>query len=203
MSVARRLLLPGALIEVAARGAGWAVALARPALALPAEERARARLMGLRDGYEASRVGRHVVIDDPSRVRLGMGVRLGVGVTVMVGRSGRCEIGAGAHVMHGAVLAASGGIEIGARAAVSSGVTIHSVTQGPADGASRRAPVRIGAGALVGAGARILPGVRIGDGAALGAGAVAIRDVPPGAVAVGVPARITRRAWAPPDRGRA
>ena len=42
----------------------------------------------------------------------------------------------------------------------------------------------------VGAGAKILGAVKIGDGAAIGANAVVLTDVPGGAAAVGVPARI-------------
>ncbi len=45
-------------------------------------------------------------------------------------------------------------------------------------------------GASVGANATILPGLRIGRGAMVGAGAVVTRDVPPNAVVVGNPARI-------------
>ena len=43
---------------------------------------------------------------------------------------------------------------------------------------------------VVGAGAKILGPVWIGDGAQIGANAVVINDVPAGAIAVGVPARI-------------
>ncbi|UPT76027.1 MAG: acetyltransferase [Elusimicrobiota bacterium] len=48
---------------------------------------------------------------------------------------------------------------------------------------------RLGEGSFIGAGAVVLPGVSVGAGARLGAGAVATRDVPPGATAVGVPAK--------------
>lgn len=44
----------------------------------------------------------------------------------------------------------------------------------------------------VGAGAKILGGVRVGAHAIIGANAVVIEDVPEGATAVGVPARIVR-----------
>ncbi len=50
----------------------------------------------------------------------------------------------------------------------------------------------LGACVEVGAGARILGNVVIGDHARIGANAVVLCDVPPGATAVGVPARITR-----------
>ena len=48
----------------------------------------------------------------------------------------------------------------------------------------------IGSGVYIGAGAKVLGPVKIGDGARIGANAVVITDVPPGATAVGVPARI-------------
>ncbi len=54
------------------------------------------------------------------------------------------------------------------------------------------APV-IGNRVNIGAGAKILGGVHVGDDADIGANAVVIRDVPAGALAVGVPARIILR----------
>jgi serine O-acetyltransferase len=45
----------------------------------------------------------------------------------------------------------------------------------------------------VGAGAKILGAVRIGDGARIGANAVVLCDVPAGATAVGIPARILQK----------
>lgn len=61
------------------------------------------------------------------------------------------------------------------------------------DDATRQvAPIDIGEGAYVGAGAIILPGVTIGTGAKIGAGAVVTKDVPPGETWVGVPAQPLR-----------
>ena len=50
-------------------------------------------------------------------------------------------------------------------------------------------PVVFGEGALVGAGAVVLQYRRVGEGATVGAGAVVTKDLEPGVVAIGVPAR--------------
>jgi acetyltransferase-like isoleucine patch superfamily enzyme len=47
--------------------------------------------------------------------------------------------------------------------------------------------------AWIGAHVVVLPGVRIGKGAVIGAGAVVTRDVPAGAISCGVPLRVTRQ----------
>jgi serine O-acetyltransferase len=49
---------------------------------------------------------------------------------------------------------------------------------------------RLGNGVNVGAGSKILGAVTIGDGASIGANAVVVKDVPAGATAVGIPAKI-------------
>ncbi|MFM9888690.1 MAG: serine O-acetyltransferase [Burkholderiales bacterium] len=53
----------------------------------------------------------------------------------------------------------------------------------------KRVPI-IGNDVLIGVGACVLGPVKVGDGASIGANAVVLVDVPAGAVAVGVPARI-------------
>ena len=50
----------------------------------------------------------------------------------------------------------------------------------------------IGNRVYIGAGAKVLGPVTIGDGAAIGANAVVLTDVPAGATAVGVPAKIVK-----------
>jgi acetyltransferase-like isoleucine patch superfamily enzyme len=45
----------------------------------------------------------------------------------------------------------------------------------------------------IGGNATILPGVKIGAGSLIGAGAVVHRDVPPGVVAAGSPAKVIKK----------
>lgn len=50
----------------------------------------------------------------------------------------------------------------------------------------------IGNDVFIGANVTVLDGVKIADGAVIGAGAVVVKDVPPYAIAVGVPARVVK-----------
>jgi acetyltransferase-like isoleucine patch superfamily enzyme len=52
---------------------------------------------------------------------------------------------------------------------------------------------RVRRGASIGSGAVIMGGVTIGEGALVGAGAVVTKDVGPGEIVAGVPARLLRR----------
>lgn len=54
------------------------------------------------------------------------------------------------------------------------------------------APVRIGNNVWLAARVVVVKGVTIGDGAIVGAGAVVTKDIPAGAIAVGVPARVVK-----------
>jgi acetyltransferase-like isoleucine patch superfamily enzyme len=55
-------------------------------------------------------------------------------------------------------------------------------------------PITIARGVSLGSAALILGGLTVGEGAIVGAGAVVTKDVSPGTVVAGVPARALRRA---------
>ena len=61
----------------------------------------------------------------------------------------------------------------------------------------------IGNRVYIGAGAKIIGKLTVGDGARIGANAVVVNDVPSNATAVGIPARIIRRASAKPPKSLA
>ena len=69
-------------------------------------------------------------------------------------------------------------------------VIFQQVTIGDADDA--KSPPIIEGHVYIGAGAKVLGPIRIGAHAKIGANAVVLTDVPPGATAVGVPARISK-----------
>jgi serine O-acetyltransferase len=84
------------------------------------------------------------------------------------------------------------GVVIGETAEVGDGCTIYQgVTLGGtslAKGAKRHPT--LGRNVVVGAGAKVLGGFTVGDNANVGSNAVVTKPVPPGATAVGIPARI-------------
>jgi serine O-acetyltransferase len=84
------------------------------------------------------------------------------------------------------------GLVIGETAEVGDDCTLyHGVTLGGtslAKGAKRHPT--LGKGVIVSAGAKVLGGFTVGDGARVGSNAVLLQPVPPGATAVGIPARI-------------
>jgi maltose O-acetyltransferase len=83
-------------------------------------------------------------------------------------------------------------IEIGAHSVIAGGVRIiaHDAAVKRLTGYTEVRPVVIGERCYIGAGAVVLPGAVIGDGAIIGAGALVRGEIPPGAVAVGNPAKV-------------
>lgn len=110
-------------------------------------------------------------------------------VQIVAGIELPCEapVGRGTRIDHFGGVIVSGHASIGENCVLRQGVTIG----------LRRVddPVApsIGNGVDIGAGAKLLGPIMIGDGAVIGANAVVLTDVPAGAVAVGVPARILPR----------
>ena len=101
------------------------------------------------------------------------------------------EIHPGARLGPGLFIDHGMGVVIGETAIVGANVLIyHGVTLGGVDSRPCRRHPLVGDNVVIGAGAKILGPVTIGDGAKIGAASVVLENVPSGATAVGVPARI-------------
>ncbi len=135
-----------------------------------------------------------VRIADDVRIREGVWIQatstldnLGVGLV----------IGEGTYIGPRCMLGAGGGIAIGRR--VTMGAAVHVLAENHAfqdaqrpitDQGVTRKGITIEDDVWIGNAAILLDGVRVGQGAIVGAGAVVTRDVPPRGIAVGNPARV-------------
>jgi len=112
--------------------------------------------------------------------------------------------------MSGTVICAAASVRIGDRVMLGANTTVTDTDSHPldfrerfaahhgldprlADSATAVAPVVIEDDVFVGMHAIVLKGVTIGRGAVIAAGSLVTRDVPPGAIAGGVPARVLGR----------
>lgn len=83
------------------------------------------------------------------------------------------------------------GVVIGETAEIGDDVTLyHAVTLGGTSWNKGKRHPTLGDGVVIGAGAKVLGPITIGAGAKVGSNAVVVKEVPPGATAVGNPARI-------------
>lgn len=86
------------------------------------------------------------------------------------------------------------GVVIGETAKIGDDCTLyHGVTLGGTSWNRGKRHPTLGNKVVVGAGAKILGPIVIGDGAQIGSNAVVVKAVPPGATAVGIPARIIEK----------
>ena len=97
----------------------------------------------------------------------------------------------------------SGGLTVGSKVSISSGVHIYThdsseyrrmdLPKDPVNGSHiKRAPVKIGNNVQIGANSVIAPGVTIGDNVIIGALSFVNKDIPSNCVAVGTPCKVIK-----------
>lgn len=143
-------------------------------------------------------LGQGAVVHQPDLVNLydcsiGDGTRIGAFVEVQknvaIGRN--CKISSHSFICEGVTI--EDGVFIGHGVMFTNDIYPKATNaDGSLQGSSdwTLVPTVVRSNASIGSNATILPGLTIGEGALVGAGAVVTRDVPPGAVVAGVPARI-------------
>ena len=124
-------------------------------------------------------VGPGVFVEAPFHCAYGFNIRLGDGVYLNAG----CTVLDTAPVVVGAGSMLGPGVHIYC-------AQHHRDVEKRAAGLEIADPVEIGEDVWIGGGAIVLPGVVIGRGAIVGAGSVVVRDVAPGVVVAGNPARV-------------
>lgn len=130
-------------------------------------------------------------------VTLADGCRVGDGCRFHVGSGAAVSVGADAQLGERCVIAAHERVELGAGARLGDEVVlidfehdVRDVERPVREQGVVTAPVVIGERAVIGAAAGVLRGVTVGAGARIGVRAVVTHDVPGGARAEGVPARV-------------
>jgi len=152
------------------------------------------------------RIGDNVVIDDncliDAKGDANHGITIGSGVflgrnSILSCKNGDIELADGANVGFNCEIFSASRVTIGRDTLLAAYCYVIGGDHDFSDPAAavleqgrRSSGVTIGAGAWLGAGAKILDGVTIGDRAIVGAGAVVREAVPGGAIAVGIPARV-------------
>lgn len=133
------------------------------------------------------------VLRGVDRISLGHGCAVYDGVWLEAeGAAARIDIGDRTYLGHDVHVHSIDPVRIGAGVVLADGALVTSTdhSRGDRSRVHGTGAVVIGDDVFVGQRAVVLGGVTIGDGATIGAGAVVTRDVPAGAVAAGIPARV-------------
>jgi acetyltransferase-like isoleucine patch superfamily enzyme len=143
-------------------------------------------------------VGRHTEIINASRVKIGRGCLLQDAIYLRAGTEGKIVIGDRAALNSFCRIFGHGKVEIGEDTQIGPGSLITTTDHDyRGDLETSFKGVVIGKGVWIGANVTVLSGVEIGDFAVVGAGSVVTKNIPPRAVAVGIPARVVK--WVDPE----
>lgn len=115
------------------------------------------------------------------RVSIGKNAVIMMGAVINIG----CEIGEGTMIDMNTVLGARA--TVGKNSHIGAGAVLAGVLEPPS-----ASPVTIGDNVVIGANAVILEGVQIGENSVVAAGSIVTKDVPPGVVVAGSPAKVIK-----------
>ena len=121
-------------------------------------------------------------------------------ILLETGEGGSITVGAGSRIQRGChLIAYLAPIQIGRDVGLAQNCALYSYNHSFAPGTpiskqplQTKGPIIIEDHAWLGVGVIVLSGVRIGKGAVVGAGSVVTDNIPDGAIAAGVPARVVK-----------
>jgi dTDP-4-amino-4,6-dideoxy-D-glucose acyltransferase len=161
--------------------------------------------LGLAEVGDNVRIDRRAAFFGIEHIRIGSNVRIDCFCVITASEVGPVTIGSHVHLATGVtLLGAAAGIEIGDLCTLAPKVSVFSAVEDYTGGAIATpmvpieyrdpvvAPVAIGPHVIIGASSVIVAGVSIGWGSAVGALSLVSRDVAPGSVVAGCPARAVR-----------
>ncbi len=121
------------------------------------------------------------------------------GCKVDVFPKGTLEIGEFTFINDSCRIGAKCSVKIGKNCLIGDNVSIHDFDGHKLNGVEGIKPVLIGDNVWIGENVTILKGVTIGRGTVIGAGSLVCKDIPEGALAVGVPAKVVKKniSWEP------
>ncbi len=134
------------------------------------------------------------------RLEIGEGSLLEPGVWITGGDRGRIRIGAGVFLNQGVMIAATDLVEIGDHCMLANGAFVTDADHRHDDptrpitwqGFTSKGPTRLGDNVWLGANVVVTSGVTIGSRSVIGANSVVTRDIPPGTIAAGAPAKVLK-----------
>jgi acetyltransferase-like isoleucine patch superfamily enzyme len=138
---------------------------------------------------------------DDGRLTVGEHTLVEPGCWLTVGERGRLAIGSGSFLNIGCMVAVERSVTIGDHVMLANGCFVSDADHRFDDpdlpltwqGFTTKGPTSIGSNCWLGANCVVTSGVTIGERCVVGANSVVTRDLPPGVVAVGAPARVVRQ----------
>lgn len=137
-----------------------------------------------------------LILEDGAQMICAGDLILYEGVKVRIAKNAKCSFGHHTYLNRSTTIDCTQEVHIGDYCAISDNVQIldsdfHPITYN-GETSTMSKPVHIGNHVWIGRSAIILKGVTIGDGAIVGGGSVVTRDVPPGCLVAGNPARVIK-----------
>ena len=137
---------------------------------------------------------------DDERLTIGAGTLLEPGCWITIADSGRVEIGEGCFLNLRTMIAAQERVTIGDHVMFANGCFVSDAAHRYDDpdkpvtwqGFTSKGPTEIGSNCWFGVNCVVNTGVTVGDRCVIGANSVVTRDIPPGTVAAGAPAKVVR-----------